>query len=160
MTGPKYCIGRRLRPIVSSINSITCGAEEYLKTLIEPIVKKCKYSICSSKEFKAKITKINNFNHNEFEIVSFDAASLYTSINIQKVTKYIIEYIFDNISTFFPPKNKSIKINGEIINMVIEAPPKDIFTKFFSLILTEFNSFEALNGFFRQKKGFFRYSYS
>ena len=37
--------------------------------------------------------------------------------------------------------------------MVIEAPPKDVFTKFFSSILTEFNSFEALNGFFRQKKG-------
>ena len=27
--------GRPLRPIVSSINSITCGAEEYLKTLID-----------------------------------------------------------------------------------------------------------------------------
>ena len=101
------------------------------------------------KKFKAKV---NNCDHNQFEIVSFDAASLYTSINIQKVTKYIIDYIFDNISTFFSPKNKSIKINGEIINMVIEAPPKDIFTKFFSSILTEFNSFEALNGFFRQKK--------
>ena len=145
--------GRPLRPIISSINSITVGAEEYLKQLIDPIVKKCKYSISSSKEFKSKFIKIDNFDSSEFELVSFDAASLYTSINISKVVKFIVNYIYENIETFFPPKNKTIKINGEIINMTTQPPPKTIFTKFFSSILVEFNSFEAHNGFFRQRKG-------
>jgi hypothetical protein len=131
--------GRPLRPIISSI---TVGAEEYLKQLIDPIVKKCKYSISSSNEFKSKFIEISNFDSSEF-----DAASLYTSINISKVVKFIVNYIYENIETFFPPKNKTIKINGEIINMTIQPPPQTIFTKIFSSILVEFNSFEAHNGF-------------
>ena len=101
--------GRPLRPIISSINSITVGAEEYLKQLIDPIVKKCKYSIFSSKEFKSKFIKIGNFDSSEFELVSFDAASLYTSINISKVVKFIVNYIYENIETFFRQKIKLLK---------------------------------------------------
>ena len=47
-----------LRPIVSSLNSITSGAESYLHNLISPIVKTCKYSVNSTIEFKKRFLKI------------------------------------------------------------------------------------------------------
>jgi hypothetical protein len=146
-------VGRPLRPIISSINSITCGSEQYLKDLIDPIVKKCKYALSSTKEFKSKFQKIKKFDNNFYEVVIFDAASLFTSINIKNVLKFLIDKIYDDKETFFPPKNKSIKINGEVINLILEPPPKNVFSKFFSSIISEFNSFEAHNGFFRQRKG-------
>ena len=86
-------------------------------------------------------------------MVIFDAASLLTSMNIKNVLKFLIDKIYDDKETFFPPENKSIKINGEVINIILEPPPKNVFSKFFSSIISEFNSFEALNGFLRQRKG-------
>ena len=41
-----------LRPIVSSCNSITEGAEKFIARLISPIVDKCSFSVKSNKEFK------------------------------------------------------------------------------------------------------------
>ena len=40
--------GILLRPIVSSLNSITVGGEQFLQNVIAPIVKKCKYSLSST----------------------------------------------------------------------------------------------------------------
>ena len=47
--------GIPLRPIVSSINSITVSGEQYLHNLIAPIAKKCKFALNSTKDFKEKI---------------------------------------------------------------------------------------------------------
>ena len=56
--------GILLRPIVSSLNSITVGGEQFLQNLISPIVKKCKYSLSSTKDFNQKFSKIPKFNNN------------------------------------------------------------------------------------------------
>ena len=107
--------GQPLRPIISSINSITSGAEQYLQQIIKLIVKKCKYSVESTKEFKSKLIKFENFDDTVYEIVSFDATSLFTSINIPKVIDYILDTIYENTEIYFPPK--SIKIGDELIDM-------------------------------------------
>ena len=67
--------GIPLRPIVFSINSITVGGEEFLNNLISPIVKKCKFSLESTKQFEENFLKIPKFDHNEFEVVSFNCVS-------------------------------------------------------------------------------------
>ena len=43
-----------LRPIMSSIASITGGAEEYLRDLISPILDKCVFNVNSAKTFKER----------------------------------------------------------------------------------------------------------
>ena len=50
--------GIPLRPIVSSINSITVGGEQFLHNLISPIVRKCKHSLNSTKDFKQKFLNL------------------------------------------------------------------------------------------------------
>ena len=65
-----------LRPIISSLNSITDGGEKYLRNLISSLVKKCKYALSSTKDFK-------NFNDTEYEIIIYDCVSLYTSVDLK-----------------------------------------------------------------------------
>ena len=47
--------GIPVRPIVLSLNSVTCGAEEYLKSLVKPILEKCEFALDSTREFKKTI---------------------------------------------------------------------------------------------------------
>ena len=77
--------GLPLRPIVSSLNTITSGVENYLKELISPINDNCKYSVDSTLSFKTKFyefSQTRKFNLEEFEVISYDCQSLYTSINL------------------------------------------------------------------------------
>jgi hypothetical protein len=66
-----------LRPIVSSLNSICSGAESYLHNLIAPIVAQCSFSIKSTKIFKEKFTEIQNFDSENYEVISYDCIQLY-----------------------------------------------------------------------------------
>ena len=142
-----------LRPIVSSLNSITNGGEKYLHKLIAPLVKKCKYSLTSTKEFKNKFSQIEIFDNNEFEIVCLDCVSLYTSVDLKLVLDYIIHEIYSNKELFFKDKTKTVKV-GQIIKTENIIPPnKHQLKKLFNSVCTSFNSFETLNGFYRQTSG-------
>ena len=48
-----------------------------------------------------------------------------------------------------------VKINKELVNRPVEPPPRHKLQKFFKSVLCDFNSFEALNRFFRQTQGCF-----
>ena len=147
----------KLRPIVCSFNTMTSGAETYLKTLIFKINKNCKFVIDSTLSFKCKFlefTKTSVFNSEDHEVISYDCQSLYTSINIKRVLKNILDTIYSDIDTYFEPRRtRTDKILGEIITKNIQAPPRNVLENFFLKILTEFSTFEALNGFFRQTNG-------
>ena len=129
-----------MRPIVSSLNSITSGAESYLHDLITPIVKNCKYSLNSTIELKKRFLEIQGFNSVEYEIVSYDCVSLYTSINIDLVLEHILEIVYEKPEEFFPPKSKIITVNKTSVTKILEPPPRNELKKFFENILTKFNN--------------------
>ena len=94
--------GHPLRPIISSINSITTGAERFLKNLICPILEKCEYSIDSTKSFKEKFLNDRvKFDDEKHEIFSIDAVSLFTSINVSRTIEFILDCIYDDLDLFF-----------------------------------------------------------
>ena len=99
-----------LRPIVSSLNSITSSSEAFLQNLISPITKSCKFSVESTIEFKKRFLEIKGFNSEEYEIVTFDCVSLYTSINIDRVLEHILNIIYLEPTIYFPPKTKIVTI--------------------------------------------------
>ena len=142
-----------MRPIVSSLNSITSGAESYLHDLITPIVKNCKYSLNSTIELKKRFLEIQGFNSVEYEIVSYDCVSLYTSINIDLVLEHILEIVYEKPEEFFPPKSKIITVNKTSVTKILEPPPRNELKEFFENILTKFNNFESLTGFYKQISG-------
>ena len=43
-----------IRGIVTSYNSLVCNSEDFLKTLLEPIVAQCKFAVESLADFKTK----------------------------------------------------------------------------------------------------------
>ena len=133
--------GVPLRPIVSSINSITVGGEQYLHNLIAPIVKKCKFSLNSTQDFKSKFSKIPKFDNNEFEVVSFDCVSLYTSIDLPLVINKIIDTIYENEDNFFQKSSKTVIIDKKKIIKETVPPSKFLLREFFDAICTKYNSF-------------------
>ena len=96
---------------------------------------------------------MENFDRGQYEIVSYDCIQLFTSINIDRVLKFILDKIYLDPLKFFPETTKLVKINKELVNRPVEPPPRHKLQKFFKSVLCDFNSFEALNGFFRQTQG-------
>ena len=92
-----------LRPIYTAYCALTNPVEEYLKKIFEPLLSKCDFLLSSTKDFKKTILAENpDFNHETNEIVSFDAKSLYTSVNIPKVVNYILNIIYKSPRDYFP----------------------------------------------------------
>jgi len=84
----------------------------------------------------------DTFDCQNYEIVSFDATSLFTSVNVEKTVNYIIEKIYLNPGKFF-----------QITPEIPIPPPKILTQKFFMDVLMKYNAFETLGGFYRQKSG-------
>ena len=133
--------GMPLRPIISSLYSITSGAEMYILKIIRPLLKKCEFSILSTKTFTQKFMEIAPQFTKFYEVICIDAVSLFTSINVPRVVDYIIDIIYED-----PEKYHSENNLGSFA-------PKNIFKKFMLDVLLEFNSFETLNGYYRQPQG-------
>ena len=93
---------RPMMPIVSSINSVTSGAEDFLLKLITPIVEKCDLSTKSTKEYKSNFENFKSqFNPETMKVVSFDAKSLFTNVCSKTVVDHIITEIYKNPKNFF-----------------------------------------------------------
>ena len=139
-----------IRPIISSIGSLTSGIEEYLLKVIRPIAEECEFSVESTKAFKNHFLKTNTlFNDQLYEVCSFDAVQLYTSVNTHMVIKYVVDKIFKNRKKYF-------KEGYNIINdqhIIIPYPTKKVFKKFLEDTLLQYNCFSTLTGFYRQKDG-------
>ena len=148
----KQKIGEPLRPIVSSVNSVTAGAEEYLLNIIQPLLDKCTYSLKSTKHFKEEfLAHRHKFDSQNMECVSFDAKSLFTCVNVRRTVKYICDIIYQKPDEYFKEyeedsENSDIKIR-------LPIPPRSTFEEFFISVLLEFSSFSTLNGYYTQIQG-------
>ena len=61
--------------------------------------------------------------------------------------------MYDDVLTFFPPNEKTVKINKIEKTIILKPPSEELMKKFFSDVVLEFSSFETLSGFYRQKEG-------
>ena len=138
---------------MSSLNSITSGSEAFLQNLISPITNSCKFSVESTIEFKKRFLEIEGFNSEEYEIVTFDCVSLYTSININLVLEHILNIIYLEPTKYFPPKTKIVTIKKVQTAKILEPPSRETLKSFFKNILTDYNNFHALTGFYKQTSG-------
>ena len=132
--------GLPLRPIVSSFLTITSGVESYLKNLISPINDMCKFSVDSTLSFKTKFFEFGQtglFKSAEYEVISYDCQSLYTSIYLQRVLKFLLDTIYNDVETYFPKKNKTVKILGEVVTKQVEVPSRETLENFFSIYINQ-----------------------
>ena len=121
--------------------SITTGAEIYILKKLQPLIKDCEFSflntIKSTEKFKIIAPKYTRFH----EAASFNATSLFTSVNVPRVVDFILTKIYERPEQFF---NES---DNEIV------PPIMFFKEFLSGVLLKFSAFWTLNGFYRQIEG-------
>ena len=74
-----------------------------MKKLICPLLKKCEFSVDSTKKFKEKfLNDREQFNLEKHQIFSIDAVSLFTSINVSRTIEFILDCIYDDLDQFFP----------------------------------------------------------
>jgi hypothetical protein len=94
--------------------------------------------------FKERFLKdIDKFDYNLHEIVTFDATSLYTSINTIKVISEILKIIYKNPGEFFKDKDENSR--------PLAFPDRAYFRKFLHNVLINYNSFESQIGIFKQR---------
>ena len=148
----KHKINEPLRPIISSVNSLTEGAESFLAKIFAPFVKKCKYSVESTKQFKEKFLDARSHFSEDVEVTSFDAVSLFTNINIKKVVNYLLDKIYLSEDTAREVFNETMT-DSSGTEILLEIPPRDEFYNFIISVLTKFSSFSSNAGFFRQLGG-------
>ena len=139
-----------LRPIVSSIGSVTEGAERYLQKVIRPLEEMCTLTVNSTKMFKnVFMENRNKYVHENHEIFTIDVVSLFTNVNCEMVIKYIVDQIYKSPKKFFgdDPHTKNN------LGTLKRTPPKPEFRRFLTQILTEFNQFSSLDGYVKQPEG-------
>ena len=146
-TGLKYRLNytrkaNPVRPIISSLNSLTSGAEQFLHDIISPLLLECGYSVNSTRVFKEKFLKYRKkFDPSIHEVVGYDARQLFTSVNVEKTVKYIVDRIYQNIHEYFPATPETPK-----------PPPQSLFSKFLTSVLTEFTAFNSLMAIISKKR--------
>ena len=138
----KHKINEPLRPIISSVNSLTGGAESFSATIFAPFVKKCKYSVESTKQFKEKFLDARSHFSEDVEVTSFDAVSLFTNINIKKVVNYLLDKIYLSEDTAREVFNETMT-DSSGTEISLNIPPKDEFYEFIISVLTKFSSFSS-----------------
>ena len=85
-----------LRPIVSSVGSITYNSAKYLAKVLSPLVGQTEHHVKNTKHFA---TVIKNKTLNEDEIlVSYDVSALFTSVPVDKALKVINDILLANTS--------------------------------------------------------------
>ena len=135
-----------VRPIVSSLNSITSGAEDYLLPILEKFLPKCVYSVESTKSFSEFfLRERSKFYLPRSQILSFDVKSLFPSVDLDFVIEHVIETIYKNPSEYF---EAYVREDGRMVR-----PPKYIFKKFLTSVLKEFTAFKTIDSYYRQIDG-------
>ncbi|XP_054861960.1 uncharacterized protein LOC129347772 [Amphiprion ocellaris] len=125
--------GAPLRPIVSSINSVTYNIAKYLATILSPLVGDTPHHIRNSMDFTNKVRKISL--DPEETMVSYDVTSLFTCIPtgdaIQTVKRKLL---LDN--SLSERTNLSPEQVCDLLNLCLST-----------------TYFQYNNGFYRQKHG-------
>ena len=81
-------INNPLRPIVSSIGTITCSCTKHLADILSPLVGKTKHHVANSQAF-ADCIKDERVEDDE-ELRSYDVTALFTSVPVDKAL-YVIQ---------------------------------------------------------------------
>ena len=79
-----------MRPVISNIGTATYELSKHLADLLKPLTKS-QYSIDSTKDFVNKIRQKRI--PQDFELVSFDVVSLFTSVPLDFTIKLILDKI-------------------------------------------------------------------
>ena len=135
-----------VRPIVSSLNSLVSGAEDYLLPILEKFLPECKYSIESTKSFTSYfMANRSKFYLPRSQILSFDVSKLFPSVDLDMVIKHVIQTIYKSPKNYF---DVYVRENGRMV-----TPPKYVFEPFLKSVLTEFTAFKTCSSFYRQING-------
>ena len=140
----------KCRPIVSGIDTCTSGTEKYLQSVISKLVPHCIFSLKSTKDFKTQFeAHKHKFDPDKHCLVSFDAISLYTNVNVNRTVSWIINKLYEN-----PDNLRQSQIDPESGDIkLLEVPPKKIIHKLLMDVLLKFNVFRAGDRVFRQTSG-------
>ena len=134
---------RPLRPIVSSLNSLTSGAENFLMKILSKFKTEFKFSLENSENFRNFVLENReNFDH----CVSFDIVSMYPNINLNKTLDYITNKIYTNPAIYF---EEQFDKEGKKLPFL----PKAIFREFLFGVCTKYSSFHTPNNYYRQTEG-------
>ena len=120
---------------------MTSGAEIYILKIIKPLVQKCVFSATSTKMLTDKFKKIASKFTRFHEVITINAVSLFTSINVPRVVDHIKDLIYVDPEKYFSENNLG------------SFPLVNIFKNLLMDALLNFNSFETLNGFYCQRQG-------
>ena len=142
--------GMPLRPICSSINSVSSGAEKYILKILKPIEKLFEFTINSTKNFqKYFLENRHKFDPSVHEIISIDCVSLYTSVNVNMVIKELITEIYKSPEKYFEFGEDDLSNFG----VKPRIPTSLVFKNFLFQILLKFNYFSTVAGHYKQKDG-------
>ena len=135
-----------VRPIVSSLNSLVSGAEEFLLPILEKFLPECKYSLESTKSFTEYfLSERSKFYLPRSQILSFDVSKLFPSVDLEFVIEHIVNVIYKSPKSYFEIHTRD---DGRVV-----TPPKFIFEPFLRSVLTEFTAFQTSNAYYRQING-------
>ena len=135
-----------VRPIVSSLNSLVSGAEDFILPILEKFLPECKYSVESTKSFTSYfMSNRAKFYLPRSQILSFDVSKLFPSVDLDMVIKHVIQTIYKSPKNYFDP---FVRENGRMV-----TPPKYVFEPFLKSVLTEFTAFKTCSSFYRQING-------
>ena len=102
--------------------------------------------------FKTKFQNVApKFDSKKHTFVSFDAKSLFTSVNVKRTVDAIISKIYNNPDAFFDERVPSEDDPDEFVKLPII--PKKVLKNIMLECLTKFSSFSCKDTFFRQKDG-------
>ena len=137
---------KAIRPIVTHYNSLVANAQVFIKNLIVPIAKNCKYAIDSPKKFKDRFLPDSlKFDPNLHEICLIDAQKLFTSINVNRTISHILKIIYLKPSNYFKEKDEN--------NNFLPVPDRADLRKFMHGVLLNYNTFSTQIGTFKQRSG-------
>ena len=135
-----------VRPIVSSLNSLTSGGEDYLLPILEKFLPECVYSVESTKSFSEYFLKERSkFYLPRSQVLSFDVKSLFPSVDLDFVIDHVVSTIYKNPSSYF---DAHVRDDGRMVR-----PPKYVFRDFMKGVLKEFTAFKTIDSYYRQIDG-------
>ena len=85
-----------LRPIVSSIGSITYHCSKHLADIISPLIGRTQHHIKNSQEF-SRVIQAHNI-HPQEELRSYDVTALFTSVPVEKAVECIRKKLEEDLT--------------------------------------------------------------
>ena len=138
--------GHPIRGICTGYNSLVTNSENFLKTILKPIVDDCTYAINNQLNFKLKLLDDKlNFNPSAHRVICVDVVSMYNNVNVPRTISYILDQIYQNPTKCFPFKNE----NG----VFLTPPPRELFKRCLLDTFLNYSIFSSAIGTFKQKSG-------